>query len=31
MKEVMMFIVAGGAGLATFAIITKKFGSECTP
>jgi hypothetical protein len=31
MKEILIFAAAGVAALATFTIIAKKFGSNCTP
>lgn len=31
MKEIIILVVAGLAGLATFGIIAKKYGSSCTP
>jgi hypothetical protein len=31
MKEILIFVGAGLAGLATFGFIAKKYGSDCTP
>ena len=31
MKDLILIGIAGLAGLATFVIIAKKYGSECTP
>ena len=31
MREILLVIGAGLAGLATFAFLAKKFGSDCTP
>jgi hypothetical protein len=31
MKEIIIFVAAGVAALATFGIIAKKYGSNCTP
>ncbi len=31
MKEILLFIGAGLAGLVTFWLIGRKFGSDCTP
>jgi len=31
MKELFIIIGSGAVGLATFAFIAKKFGSDCTP
>ncbi len=31
MKEIAFVLVAGLLGLATFGILAKKYGSECTP
>jgi hypothetical protein len=31
MKELVILVGAGLIGLSTFAFITKKYGSNCTP
>lgn len=31
MKELVVLVGAGLVGLATFAFIAKKYGSNCTP
>ena len=31
MKEILIAIGAGTAGLAVFAVLAKKYGSDCTP
>jgi hypothetical protein len=31
MKEIVFVVIAGLLGLATFAVIAKKYGSECMP
>jgi len=31
MKEILMVVVAGIAGMGTFGFIAKKYGSECMP
>ena len=31
MKDLLFLLVSGGLGLATFAIIAKKYGSDCLP
>jgi len=31
MKEILMFAAAGVAALATFVVIAKKFGNNCSP
>jgi hypothetical protein len=31
MKEIAILVGAGLIGLATFGVIAKKYGSECTP
>jgi len=31
MKEIIIMVVAGLIGLATFGFIAKKYGSQCTP
>lgn len=31
MKELLLVIGAGLAGLATFGFLAKKYGSDCTP
>lgn len=31
MKDILLIVVAGLVGLATFGLIAKKYGSDCTP
>jgi len=31
MQDILFFIVAGVAGVATFAVIAKKYGNDCIP
>jgi hypothetical protein len=31
MKDLLIFIVSGLVGLATFGFIAKKYGSDCIP
>jgi hypothetical protein len=31
MKDLLFLAIAGVAGVATFALIAKKFGSNCLP
>jgi len=31
MKDVVIFVVSGLVGLATFGFIAKKYGSNCIP
>ncbi len=31
MRELFILLVAGGAGLTTFALALRKYGSECLP
>jgi len=31
MEDILFFIIAGVAGIATFAVIAKKYGTDCIP
>ncbi len=31
MKGLLMLLLSGGIGIATFAFIAKKYGSDCLP
>ncbi len=31
MSDLLFFIIAGVAAVATFAVIAKKYGSDCIP
>ena len=31
MNDVLFLIISGAAGVATFAVIAKKYGSQCLP
>ncbi len=31
MKDILFFLISGAVGVATFAVIAKKYGSDCLP
>ena len=31
MKGLLLLLLSGGIGIATFAVIAKKYGSDCMP
>ena len=31
MKDLLLLLLSGGIGIATFAFIAKKYGSDCVP